>query len=324
MLEQSSVKAHTVAPTLIMIRDLKVNTTIYGWLLVSQTQQRTAANGRSYLQFTLRDPSGSEIIARQFNVPVRASDIPTAGSIMLLSGQVDLYQNHLNLKLTSSKDDPSAPIELFTSGTRRPIAELEEDFWKLLHEVTDPGLAQLLNACFNPTTMERFRRWSASMKKHSAVVGGLLEHTMLVTTYAEQFSRQYPCNRDLVITGALLHDIGKLEELEEQPHAGYTEAGKLFGHIVLGVQYVQKQAEQIPQLEPALLRDLLHIILSHHGSREFGSPVTPLTIEALMVHNADMTEAKLTGFLEHCQHASPGSGWTSYHPDFGGALRIPD
>ncbi len=142
------------------------------------------------------------------------------------------------------------------------------------------------------------------MKLHGAVVGGLLEHTVNVTTIAEHLAKLYPCNQNLVLAGALLHDIGKLEELSEQIGADYTPKGHRIGHIVLGMQYLEEQAQHITTLDTAILADLLHIILAHHGTKEFGSPVCPATIEALLVHQADATEAKLTGFLDLSERLS--------------------
>ena len=97
----------------------------------------------------------------------------------------------------------------------------------------------------------------------------------------------------------------------------------MYGHIVLGAQYVEKQARHASELEEDTLQDLLHIILAHHGTREFGSPVCPITIEALIVHLADMAEAKLTGFLDHCERTADTEGWSAYTTVFGGQLRVP-
>ena len=126
-----------------------------------------------------------------------------------------------------------------------------------------------------------------------------------------------------MLAGALLHDIGKLEELEEQSGAGFTVADRMCGHVVLGALYVPAQARQVAELEEATRQDLLHIILAHHGTKELGSPVCPVTIEALLVHQADTAEAKLTGFLDHCERTATPDGWSSYSQAFGGQLRVP-
>ena len=171
--------------------------------------------------------------------------------------------------------------------------------------------------------MTRFLRWPAAVRHHGAVVGGLLEHTVNVATIAKRLFQLYPCNTGLVLAGALLHDIGKLEELEERPGAGFTLLGRMVGHIILGMRYVHEQARQVEKLDKVMLSDLLHIILAHHGTPAFGSPVCPATIEALIVHQADAAEAQLTGFLDHCQRTAGPDGWTAYSAAFGGQLRLP-
>src|SRR6266566_1898558 len=227
------------------------------------------------------------------------------------------------MKLTRAELDETAPADLFVVGTRRRIELLEDHFRKLMNKVHHSGLEALLLDCFTIEVTERFRRWPAAVHHHGAVVGGLLEHTVNVTLIAERLTQLYACNHELVLAGALLHDIGKLEELEEQVGAGFTPAGNMFGHIILGAQYVQEHARQLAELDEATCQDLLHIILAHHGTKEHGSPVCPATIEALIVHQADTAEAKLTGFLDHCDRTSNADGWSSYSKDFGGQLRLP-
>jgi 3'-5' exoribonuclease len=112
-------------------------------------------------------------------------------------------------------------------------------------------ISTLLHDCFTVQVMERFRRWPAAVKHHGAVVGGLLEHTVNVTLIADRLAQLYASNQNLVLAGALLHDIGKLEELEEQVGVGFTPAGRMFGHIILGTQYVQEHARYAPELDEA-------------------------------------------------------------------------
>ncbi len=322
MLDTSSQRMRRMKPELLNIDLLQANTTIYGWLFVVKLQTRTAANRKTYLQLTLRDQQGNEIIARYFEPP-RADTYPAQeGKVVLLEGVAEEYYNQMHLKLFRIEVDESVPVDIFTIGTRCTIAQLEKDFERLVERVDHVGLSKLLRCCFAPEVMERFRRWPAAMRNHGAVIGGLLEHTVNVASIAQLIAHLYPCNHDLVVTGALLHDIGKLEELEEQVGAGYTALGRMIGHIVLGAQYVQAQAQQIEELDETTTHDVLHIILAHH-SREFGSPVNPATIEALIVHKADAMEAQLTGFLEHCQRAAGPNGWTGYSPMHGGQLRLP-
>lgn len=323
MVNQSLQLSKVVTPEPLVISELRVGQTVYGWLLAVEAQMRPAKNGKPYLHLKLRDQRGNEIIARQFNPPCTETLRPQAGKVGLLEGVVEDYQSKLNIKLSRAELDESAPADLFIVGTRRPLVELKADFERLMNEVNHPDIYELLQRCFTSEIIARFSRWPAAVSHHGAVVGGLLEHTVNVTTITSHLAQLYPCNRDMVLAGALLHDIGKLEELAEQVGAGFTPMGRLVGHIVLGMQYVHKRALEMFLLDEMLHNDLLHIILSHHGTKEFGSPVPPATIEALIVHQADTAEARITGFLEHCERTSGADGWSAYSQSFGGQLRVP-
>jgi len=310
-------------PAPIIIRDLVVNTEVHGWLLAEEVQNRTTKNGKQYRQLKLRDQQGNTITARQFDLPHREISAPQPGKVVLIKGLIEEYQNNLHIKLICVELDETAPLDLFVISTRHNLVELEDQFWDLMNTVQHPGLQELLHDCFTNDVIEQFRRWPAAVRHHGAVVGGLLEHTVNVSLITQFLAILYSCNHELALAGALLHDIGKLQELEEQPGRGFTPDGTMFGHIFLGTQYVEQHAKHVTEMDEATRLDLLHIILAHHGTKEFGSPVYPATIEALIVHLADMTEAKLTGFLDHCGRTSTPDGWTSYYKDFGGPLRSP-
>ncbi|HVB25397.1 MAG TPA: HD domain-containing protein [Ktedonobacteraceae bacterium] len=322
MLHQLPTKAHKTTPELLIIADLQVNSAVCGWLFAAEVSMRKAATGRMYLELKLRDVRGNEITARHFDLPRSDVQMPQEGKVVLIEGLVEMYRNALQMKLSRVETDETIPADLFIVSTRCPIAQLEADFEHLIDKVDHAGLSELLRRCFSSETMEKFRRWPAAMRHHGAVVGGLLEHTVNVTTIAELIAHLYPCNHDLVVAGALLHDIGKLEELVGTIGSGYTTSGRMLGHIILGMQYVQRQAESVPAVDEGMRDDLLHIILAHH-TKEFGSPVNPATIEALIVHQADLAESRLTGYLDHCQRTVGPDGWTSFSPMLGGQVRTP-
>lgn len=323
MIDQLVQRGTTLTPEPLLISELQVRATIYGWLLAVEVQTRPAKNGKLFRQLKLRDQRGNEIKAYQFDLPRIETLSPQAGKVVLLEGVVEEYHNETQIKLMLAELDESTSPDLFVVGTRHRIELLDDQFHELMIKVCHPGLRTLLHDCFTVQVMERFRRWPAAVRHHGAVVGGLLEHTVNVTLIADRLTQLYASNQNLVLAGALLHDIGKLEELEEQVGVGFTPAGRMFGHIILGTQYVQEHARHVPELEEATCQDLLHIILAHHGTQEFGSPVCPATIEALIVHQADTTEAKLTGFLDHCDRTSNSEGWSSYSSAFGGHIRVP-
>ena len=321
--DHESQKDIPFKPEPIIISDLVVNTEVRGWLLAEEAQNRTTKNGKQYRQLKLRDQKGNNITAMQFDLPLKEINVPQAGKVVLIEGLVEDYHNARQMKLTRAELDETVALDVFIVSTRHNIQELEVQFWNLINTVQDPGLQAILCDCFTNDVIEQFRRWPAAVRHHGAVVGGLLEHTVHVSLITQYLANLYTCNHELALAGALLHDIGKLGELEEQPGKGFTPDGNLFGHIFLGTQYVQQHAKHLHEMDEATWLDLLHIILAHHGTKEFGSPVYPATIEALIVHMADMTEAKLTGFLDHCDRTSNPDGWSSYYKDFGGPLRSP-
>src|SRR6266567_1133414 len=323
MLNYTPQKSQQTTPELLVISQLTVNSTIFGWLFAVEVISRKTNGGKLFLDLRLRDQRGSEIIARYFDPPRLETLLPQEGKVVLLEGTVEEYRSQVQIKVLRVQNDESIPADGFTAGTRCSIAQLEADFQQLIDKVEHPGLSALLRNCFADEVMEKFRRWPAAVRHHGAVVGGLLEHTVNVSFIAQCLANLYSCNDELALAGALLHDIGKLKELEEQPGRGFTPAGNMFGHIFLGTQYVQQHALHVTEIDEATWLDLLHIILAHHGTKEFGSPVYPATIEALIVHLADMAEAKLTGFLDHCDRTSTPDGWSSYYKEFGGPIRVP-
>ncbi len=323
MLNQLAQRGTSLTPEPLLISELQVNADVRGWLFAIEVQTRQAKNGKPFRQLRLRDQRGNEIKAIQFDLPRLETLAPQEGKAVLLEGVVEEYHNEIQIKLNNAEADESTSPDLFIVGTRRKIELLENRFQELMSKVNHPGLHRLLLDCFTTEVMERFRHWPAAVRHHGAVVGGLIEHTVNVTLIADRLTQLYTSNQSLVLAGALLHDIGKLEELEEQVGLGFTAAGRMFGHIVLGMRYVQDQARQVAELDEATCQDLLHIILAHHGTQEYGSPICPATIEALIVHQADVAEAKLTGFLDHCDRTSNADGWSSYSPAFGGQLRMP-
>ena len=323
-LEDLSTKRDTkLRPEPLVISELSLNTRVYGWLFVAEVLMRKTNSGKPYVDLKLRDPRGNEIIGRYFDPPGIEAQMQQEGKVVELEGMVEKYLNQTYIRVLHARVDEAVPVDFFQVGTRHSISQLQETLRQFMNKVYHPGLHTLLLRCFSTDELARFYRWPAAVRHHGAIRGGLLEHTVNVTLIADRLTQIYVCDQNLVLAGALLHDIGKLEELEEQIGVGFTAAGRMFGHIVLGALYIQAQARQVAELDEATRQDLLHIILAHHGTKEFGSPVCPVTIEALIVHQADTAEAKITGFLDHCERTATPDGWSSYSQAFGGQLRVP-
>jgi 3'-5' exoribonuclease len=194
---------------------------------------------------------------------------------------------------------------------------------ELLQTVTDPGLATLAE-CYlmDENLMERLCLAPAGLKTHHAYPGGLLEHVVTLMDVASRISPCYPMiDRDLLVVGALVHDISKVDELDYDREIGYTDEGQLIGHLVMGVRVLEDKVEEAEKLsgEPLdqekLLR-LKHIVISHHGQYEFGSPKLPMTLEAVTLAFLDNMDAKIAQFHQHMQDdPNHQSSWTVYNPN---------
>jgi 3'-5' exoribonuclease len=199
---------------------------------------------------------------------------------------------------------------------------MEADLRELVATVREPALRALLDRVFGPetSTWTRFRDAPAAKTYHQAYKHGLLEHCLSVAQAVSAISATFPgIDRDIAVTGALLHDIGKLEAYSPDPLAiDLTDAGRLQGEIPLGYYFVRRTIESIDGFPPALAQAVLHIILSHHGSLEHGSPVTPCTREATLVHFCDNLGGRLGSFDRLEKELPDGAAWSGYDRALGG------
>jgi 3'-5' exoribonuclease len=207
------------------------------------------------------------------------------------------------------------------SGPSRTVDQMEQDFRDLVATVQNEHLQELLNAVFGPgsPTWERFRAAPAAKHYHQAYAHGLLEHTVTVAQAVSALSGIFPgLDRDLAVSGALLHDIGKLDTYETtEERIEMTDDGRLQGEIVLGYSLVRAEIDRHPEFPHELRQALLHIILSHHGALEHGSPVVPCTREATLVHMADNLGSKLGSFDRIERGLDAGAQWANYDRGIG-------
>jgi len=198
---------------------------------------------------------------------------------------------------------------------------------ELLAAVANPFLRRLLDACFaDEAFCEAFQRAPAATGFHHAYIGGLLEHTLGVVRLAGAVAPLYRdrINADALLVGAFLHDAGKVQELSCLTGFDYTDAGRLVGHIVLGTRLLRQTAGRIPDFPEPLLLQLEHLILSHHGEKEWGAPTVPQTLEALLLHYLDNVDAKLCGAWEWMEKdRGSGNRWTTFWKGLGRQLFLP-
>jgi 3'-5' exoribonuclease len=297
--------------------------------LVADKQVRANRQGSLYLHLDLRDRTGV-LGARLWNVTEDQARRFDPGDYVHVRGKVQVYQGALQLILAHI--DPVPPetqdAEEFLPQGGPDIARLTARLRELLMSLRDPNLSALAQ-CFliDQAFLARFTAAPAGVRNHHAYRGGLLEHVVTMMGVADRVAEFYPdVNRDLLLMGVFLHDVGKIDELSYDHAFSYTDEGQLVGHLVLGVALLREKARRATDLtdEPFPREHLLrleHMIVSHHGTHEFGSPVVPMTPEAIALHYLDNLDAKLHVFTREIRDdPSRGSSWTPFHPNLGRRL----
>lgn len=298
-----------------LISEMREGKTVEGIYLVRSKSIGTTRAGKPFLTLKLGDRSG-EMEAKVWEGAEKASKECSTGDFVKASGQVNEYNGKLQLTLQSVKRVEGADINLrdFLPSSKRDAGEMADELAACIRKVKDPHLAKLLLMIFEDGAFkDKFSTAPAAKAMHHAYLGGLLEHTLSVFRLCEDVAPRFPeVDRDLLFAGVLLHDIGKVDELEYSRNLGYTDRGRLIGHIALELEQVSECIRAIPGFpdEKAIL--LKHLLLSHHGKEEFGSPVKPMTLEALILNMMDDLDAKTQAFRGMME--GPGDEkWSAYH-----------
>jgi 3'-5' exoribonuclease len=243
-------------------------------------------------------------------------DVLEPGKVVSVKGQVQRYNQQLQVVIRHAETLPGESVEdaLFVRSSAVDPDILWKDLNTLIEEVSDADVRQLLFRVFSEPEVDKlFRSAPAARSMHHAFRSGLLEHTVSVTTVARSLARHYSLNQDLVVAGCLLHDFGKIWELEIGASIEYTDDGRLIGHIPMETLFVDKKIGELKNFPAETRRQLLHILLAHHGEYEFGSPRRPKTPEALLVHMIDNLDSKMAGMLEAiAAQGSDDEAWTPY------------
>ena len=284
-----------------------------------------SANGSWFVRGTLEDPSGAMgFICFNAESVARIKEL-TEAVPAVVSGQVqaDRYGGEGKLQFLADYIDllpPGKDVSHLLPAASKDMEEYKKKFLKLVAQISRPPLRELLGEIFSGSRWERFIRNPAAKRFHHAYIGGLLEHSVDVAEMALAVAATAPgVDRDMVIAGALLHDIGKTEEISADIGFSYTEAGHLVGHITAGALIIDAAARQVQFLSEAERKSLLHIVLSHHGSRDKGSPIGCATREAVIVHYADELNAVLQQFVETAE--KEGTGW-NFNKMMGSMIRV--
>ncbi|MEM4409037.1 MAG: 3'-5' exoribonuclease YhaM family protein [bacterium JZ-2024 1] len=295
------------------VRDLRENQQFEGIFLIRSVDQRFTREGKIFLEFVLADKTG-EVRAVWWDPPPDKLGSFTVNSVVFAKGVGRVYQGKTELHLESLVVEKEYDIGRFWERAEMPVEEAISAMQKAVDEISQPHLRELLKHVLG---REEWKIAPAAKSFHHAVIGGLAEHTATLLSFVPHLIKIYPMlNRDVLIAGIILHDVGKLFELSLHTKIEFTTEGKLLGHIAQGVLFLEQLCREIPDFPESLKTELAHIILSHHGNLEFGSPVLPKTLEALVIHYIDDLDAKLWSFWHHIR-SSPDeeSVWKGYHKE---------
>lgn len=308
------------------IRDFADGMTIDEVLLVRDKQVRTNRNGSAYLQMDLDDRTGT-INARYWNSTDTDARAFEAGDFLNIKAKVQSFQGQLQVIVHSyQKADASRlnPVD-FMPTTEKNIDELLARLRTILDNISNPHLHAIAKAfMMDDDLVDRLTRVPAGVRHHHAYIGGLIEHIVNMLDVTGRIVDLYPdVDADLLRMGVLLHDIGKVRELNYERSFTYTTEGQLLGHVVLGVEMLDEKLPMAEELAGSTIPEeltlrLKHLIVSHHGTLEFGSPTLPMTVEAIALHHIDNLDAKINHFAKAINgDNNSDSVWTPYEQTSG-------
>lgn len=306
------------------IKEYKDGDRVFDIYLCKHKQSMVTKNGKSYESLILQDKTGT------LDAKVWEPNNPGIGDFDSLDyievyGDITSFQGSLQVnvkRIRRCQEGEYQPADYLPVSSRN-IEEMYRELTDLVASIENPYLRQLLESFFvqDEKFQKAFRNSSAAKTVHHGFVGGLLEHTLGVTKLCDYYCSAYPIlKRDLLLTAAMCHDIGKILEISPFPENNYTDDGQLLGHIVMGSQMIGERAARIQGFPHELLSQVQHCILAHHGKYEFGSPRIPALIEALALNYADDTDAKLETFKEILDNAKE-PGWLGYNRLFESNLK---
>jgi len=299
------------------VADIRDRDIVEAVFLVKDKILAMAKNGKPYLTLKLMDKSG-EVDAKVWDNADQVNSLFDKNDFLAVRAKASIYLGKMQLILSELKQVPEESVDLadFLPETDSDIEVMVEELHALVGTLKDHDLNRLLNAFFrDPELMAQYRAAPAAKGMHHVYLGGLLEHSLAVAKLVDAMVPLYGgLNRDLLIAGALLHDIGKVREMTYLRSFDYSDEGKLIGHISIGTEMLQERIASLPDFPRELGMLLKHMLLSHHGQYEYGSPKRPKTLEATILNYLDDLDSKINGIRTHIRKEPDNpSRWTSYH-----------
>ena len=285
--------------------------------LCKNKQIALTKNGKEYGNLVMQDKTGT--------IDAKIWDLGSPGvgefetmDYVHVEADVTLFQSsfQLNVRRIRRAQEGEYVEADYLPVSKKDIKKMYEELLGYIRSVKNPYLQKLLSGYFveNAAFAKAFQFHSAAKTVHHGFVGGLLEHTLSVTKLCDYYAGYYPMiNRDLLLTAAIFHDVGKTRELSRFPENDYTDDGQLLGHIIIGTEMVGESIRSIPGFPEKLATELKHCILAHHGELEYGSPKKPALLEALALNFADNTDAKMETMIEALAAGGTNKGWLGYN-----------
>lgn len=299
------------------VKDIQERDLIESPFLIRAKIVGMAKNGRPYMALKLMDCTG-EVEGRVWDRVDELSARFDKDDFVQVSGKASVYMGKMQLVVKDLDRIEESEIKFsdFLPVSTRPVAEMVSELATIVEGLADSALSDLMHAFLaDEDFMAGYTRAPAAKAMHHVYLGGLLEHSLAVAALANDISLRYPdLNRDLLVVGALLHDVGKVAELRYKRSFEYTDAGKLLGHIMIGVELVEDKLRSLQEFPQELAIHLKHLLLSHHGQYEYGSPKRPKTMEAVILNFLDDLDSKINGVRTHIDREPDSeSSWTQYH-----------
>ena len=302
------------------VSGLEANQVITTTFLVKAKEVRSKKTGEPYLSLTLGDKSG-DLDAKMWDNVEDVEPTFDRDDFVKVKGLVHLYRKKRQITIHRIRRCQETEIDFgdYFPKTAKDVEQMYGELLDLVGQVRDPHLGQLLSNLFNDSEfVVKFKEAPAAKSLHHAWLGGLLEHTLSLCKLCQLVAQHCSeINRDLLLTGAILHDIGKIEELSYNRSFAYTSKGQLLGHMILELDLVNQKIAQIEGFPSKLKTLIQHLIVSHHGEYEFGSPKLPMFPEALVLHCLDNLDSKLASMQDLiASDVNPDPDWTAYNPMF--------
>lgn len=301
----------------IFVEQIRERDWVESPFLVRDKIMAMAKNGKPYMTLKLIDRTG-EVEGRIWDRVDEFAERFDRDDFILVRGKASVYMGKMQLIIQDLERIPEEAVALgeFLPEAPRPRQEMVEELRARIEALGDAHLRGLLaDFLADEEFLRCYSTAPAAKAMHHVYIGGLLEHSLAVASLADDVCRRYPgVNQDLLVAGALLHDVGKVAELSYARSFDYTDEGKLLGHIVIGVQMVEERIRQRPDFPRTLATLLKHLLLSHHGQYEFGSPKRPKTLEAVILNFLDDLDSKINGVRTHMEREPDNANsWTGYH-----------